>query len=56
MARGILRVWPSVIASELEQIPSLIREKLPVAEASRKVRREEMKPYLAELRKKHETE
>jgi hypothetical protein len=50
------RVWPSVIASELEQIPSLIREKLPVAEASRKVRREEMKPYLAELRKKHETE
>jgi ectoine hydroxylase-related dioxygenase (phytanoyl-CoA dioxygenase family) len=48
------RAWPSVIASEIEQIPSLIREKVPVAEASRKARQKEMKPYLAELRKKQE--
>lgn len=48
------KAWPTVNADELEQIPSLIREKLPVAEASRKARRNEMKPYLAEIRKKQE--
>jgi len=45
------RCWPSVDATEMEELPSLIRDKMPVAEAARKARQKEMKPYLEDMRK-----
>jgi hypothetical protein len=47
------RCWPSVDESEMEELPILMRDKMPVAKAARKAKQKEMKPYLQEMRQKH---
>lgn len=45
------QAWPSVLEQEISHdLPLLIQEKMPVAEAARKQRRKEMKPYLDAMR------
>jgi hypothetical protein len=46
------QTWPEVNEKEMEQLPSLLSDKIPVAEAARKARQKEMKPYLEEMRQK----
>lgn len=44
--------YPSPSDNEMQQLGSLINEKIPVAQERLKARKQEMKPYLTELGKR----
>lgn len=47
------KCWPSVSEVEMKTLESLVQVRVPIAEALRKSRRQELKPYLRDLGKRY---